>query len=112
VKTRAPTDAWFCGKRQQPKTSQAPAYELSRRLIETVRSSEKNVDLSKQYYRDIGFTMTSDVGGVAYFHFEHASFLLQDSCAKATVENFMMHMLVKDVGAWWNRINDSGVVAK
>jgi hypothetical protein len=56
--------------------------------------------------------MASEGGGVAYFHFEHASFLLQDFCAEFFAENFMMHMLVPDVDAWWNRINESGVVAK
>ena len=72
----------------------------------------KNFELSKQYYRDIGFTMVSEGGGVAYFSLEHTSFLLQDFCAEAIAENFMMHMLVKNVEAWWNQINESGVVAK
>jgi len=71
----------------------------------------KDFELSKQFYKDIGFTMASEGGGVAYFHFENASFLLQDFCAGATAENFMMHMLVKDVDAWWDRIHASGVVA-
>jgi uncharacterized glyoxalase superfamily protein PhnB len=26
------------------------------------------------------------------------------------VENFMMHLLVENVDAWWNRIYESGVV--
>jgi len=72
----------------------------------------KDFELSKQFYKDIGFTMASDGGGIAYFHFEQASFLLQDSCAESFAENFMMHMLVEDVEAWWNRANESGVVAK
>jgi hypothetical protein len=72
----------------------------------------KNFELSKQYYRDIGFTMASEGGGVAYFRFEHASFLLQDFCTESLAENFMMHMLVTDVEAWWDRINASGVVPK
>jgi uncharacterized glyoxalase superfamily protein PhnB len=56
--------------------------------------------------------MASEGGGVAYFHFEHASFLLQDFCAGSSAENFMMHMLVLDVDAWWDRIDKSGVVVK
>jgi hypothetical protein len=72
----------------------------------------KDFELSKAFYKDIGFTMASEGGGVAYFHFEHASFLLQDFCAEFFAENFMMHMLVSDVDAWWIRINESGVVAK
>lgn len=71
-----------------------------------------NFELPKQCYRDIGFTMASDGGWVAYFHFEHASFLLRDFCAETTAKNFLMHMLVQDVEAWWNRIKEIGVVAK
>ena len=67
---------------------------------------------SKQFYKDIGFTMASEGGGVAYFRCEHASFLLQDFCAESLAENFMMHLLVEDVEAWWSRIDASGVVAK
>jgi uncharacterized glyoxalase superfamily protein PhnB len=72
----------------------------------------KNFDLSKQFYKDLGFTMASEGGGVAYFHFDHVSFLLQDFCAEGLAENFMMHILVQDVDAWWNRVQESGVIAK
>ena len=72
----------------------------------------KDFELSKQFYKDIGFTMASDGGGVAYFHFDSVSFLLQDYCAKNFAENFMMHILVEDIEAWWRHINDSGVVKK
>jgi uncharacterized glyoxalase superfamily protein PhnB len=72
----------------------------------------KDFELSKQFYKDIGFTMASEGGGVAYFHFEHVSFLLQNYCTEGLAENFMMHMLVDDVDAWWNKINESEVVQK
>jgi len=72
----------------------------------------RNFELSKQFYKDIGFTMASDGGGVAYFHFGDASFLLQDFYEKALAENLMMHLLVEDVDAWWNHLNKTGVAAK
>jgi len=72
----------------------------------------RNFDLSKQFYKDLGFTMASEGGGVAYFHFDHVSFLLQDFCAGAFAENFMMHILVEDVDAWWNQVHESGVIGK
>ena len=72
----------------------------------------KDFELSKQFYKDIGFTMASEGGGVAYFHFEHVSFLLQNFCAEGLAENFMMHMLVADVDAWWDKINQNEVVSK
>lgn len=72
----------------------------------------KDFELSKQFYKDIGFNMASEGGGVAYFHFEHVSFLLQNFCSEGLAENFMMHMLVADVDAWWGKVNQSEVVSK
>ena len=72
----------------------------------------RDFELSKQFYKDLGFTMASDGGGVAYFRFGDASFLLQDFYEKALAENLMMHLLVEDVEAWRNRIHESGVAAK
>lgn len=40
----------------------------------------KNFELSKQFYTDLGFTMASEGGGIAYFHLGHVSFLLRDFC--------------------------------
>ena len=40
----------------------------------------KDFERSKKYYRDIGFTLASEGGGVAYFHVGNASFLLQAFC--------------------------------
>ena len=40
------------------------------------------------------------------------SFLLQDFCAEALAENFMMHILVEDVDAWWEHVQRSNVVSK
>ena len=72
----------------------------------------KNFEISKNFYKDLGFTMASEGGGVAYFHFDQASFLLQDFCAVSLAENFMMHLLVQDVDAWWNKITASGIIEK
>jgi hypothetical protein len=72
----------------------------------------KDFELSKRFYLDLGFTMASEGGGVAYFHFDHASFLLQDFCAESLAENCMMHILVEDVDAWWTHVVASDVVSK
>ena len=72
----------------------------------------RHFETSKQFYQDLGFAKASEGGGVAYFHFGHVSFLLQDFCAQGLAENFMMHILVEDVEAWWNHVHASGVVAK
>jgi uncharacterized glyoxalase superfamily protein PhnB len=72
----------------------------------------KDFDISKQFYKDLGFTMASDSGGVAYFHFKNVSFLLQDFRAESLAENFMMHILVEDVDAWWSHVLSSRVSEK
>ena len=72
----------------------------------------KDFELSKQFYKDLGFTMASEGGGVAYFHMNHVSFLLQDFCAASLAENFMMHILVEDVDAWWAHVDGTGVASK
>lgn len=70
----------------------------------------RDFERSQQFYRDLGFTMASEGGGVAYFHLGHVSFLLQDFCTPGLAENFMMHILVEDVDAWWAHVHASGVV--
>lgn len=72
----------------------------------------QDFERSKQFYQDLGFTMASEGGGVAYFHWGHVSFLLQDFCQPSLAENFMMHLLVEDVQAWWDRVQASGVLTK
>ena len=72
----------------------------------------KDFELSKRFYQGLGFTMASEGGGVAYFHFGHVSFLLQDFCAESLAENFMMHILVEDVEAWWAHVQDTQVASK
>lgn len=72
----------------------------------------KDFALSQQFYRDLGFTMASDGGGVAYFHHGNCSFLLQDFYVEALADNFMMHWLVEDVDAWWQQVQTSAVVAR
>lgn len=72
----------------------------------------KDFELCKRFYRDIGFTMASDGGGVAYFHHGEASFLLQDFHAEGLAENFMMHLLVEDVEAWRKHIDEAGIAGK
>ena len=67
---------------------------------------------SKQFYRDIGFTMASEGGGVAYFHYAHVSFLLQNFYQKELADNLMMHLLVKHVDSWHQHLREADIVGK
>lgn len=72
----------------------------------------KDFALSQQFYQDIGFEKRSEGGGVAYFCFEHCAFLLQDYYVKTYADNFMMHLLVADVDAWYQKIIDANIAEK
>ena len=72
----------------------------------------KDFELSKLFYQDIGFTMASDSDGVAYFHHENVSFLLQNFFVQELAENFMMHLLVESVDAWWAKIQEKRITEK
>lgn len=72
----------------------------------------KDFELSKRFYQDLGFTLASDGDGVAYFHHETVSFLLQNFYVKEFAENLMMHLLVEDVDAWRAKVDASGIAAR
>lgn len=44
---------------------------------------------------------------LAYFHAGKSSFLLQRFYVKEHADNFMMHMLVEDVKAWWRHVSST-----
>ena len=67
---------------------------------------------SRQFYQDLGFTMDWADGGLAYFHFEDASFLLQDFNDPHFAANFMMHLVVEDVDAWWRKVQETGIAGR
>jgi len=64
----------------------------------------KDYEVSKNFYRTLGFEECSDFGDVAYFRHENCSFLLQDFYKQELAENFMMHLLVDDARAWFEHV--------
>src|SRR4051794_20198866 len=72
----------------------------------------KDFDLSKRFYQDLGFHLGWSSTDLAYLHHGHSSFLLQNFYAKELADNFMMHLLVENVEAWWNHVHRSGLAAK
>ncbi len=72
----------------------------------------KDFERSKQFYQDMGFTLASETDGIAYFHYEQVSFLLQDFYVKELADNFMMHLLVENIDAWWSRLQEQKIAEK
>jgi hypothetical protein len=60
--------------------------------------------LSKAFYQTLGFTLAEDYGDVCEFERDGFRFLLQHFHAPDFANNFVMHLLVRDVDAWWQHI--------
>ena len=72
----------------------------------------KDFDLSKRFYQDLGFDLAWSDDHLAYFRHGKSSFLLQNFYNEVHAANFMMHLLVEDVDAWWRRVEEPGLPAK
>ena len=68
--------------------------------------------LSKRFYEDLGFELAWSSDDLAYLRRGNASFLLQNFYKKEHADNFMMHLLVEDVEAWWRHVEDQGLAAR
>ena len=64
----------------------------------------KDFDASKRFYSDLGFRIEPRGDKVCEMFLGRHSFLLQDYYAKEWADNFMMHVLVDDLDAWWEHI--------
>lgn len=64
----------------------------------------KDFALSKAFYEALGFEKLLD-GEVAIFSCGGAGgFILQNYWVREWAENFMMHLMVDDLDAWWSHI--------
>jgi uncharacterized glyoxalase superfamily protein PhnB len=68
--------------------------------------------LSKRFYQDLGFELGWSSDQLAYVRHGNSSFLLQNFYNKEHADNFMMHLLVEDVEAWWHHVESRGIAAK
>lgn len=66
----------------------------------------RDFDQSKKFYQDLGFELAWSDGRLAYFRHGKSGFLLQNLYNKDHADNFMMHLLVVDVEAWWQHVQD------
>lgn len=68
--------------------------------------------LSKRFYQDLGFDLAWSSEDLACLRQGNASFLLQNIYVSEHAGNFMMHLLVEDVEAWWRHVQAQGLAAK
>jgi len=72
----------------------------------------KDFDLSKRFYQDVAFDLAWSDEHLAYCRHGSSSFLLQNFYNEVHASNFMMHLLVEDVDAWWRQVQDQGLPTK
>ncbi len=71
----------------------------------------KDFALSKRFYQAIGFTLSGEDADVAFLKIDSFSFILRDFYQKDFAENLMMQMLVRNVDAFWERVEHANLVA-
>jgi len=68
--------------------------------------------LSQAFYIGLGFDADWASDELTCFRHGGTSFLLQNFYVKELADNFMMHLVVADVDAWWRHVQDSGVIER
>jgi len=63
----------------------------------------KDFEKSKRFYEALGFEKVLD-GDVAIFNAGSGGFVLQRRFQEEWASNFMMHIMVDDLDAWWAHI--------
>ena len=69
-------------------------------------------DLSKEFYRALGFEIPWSSEDLAYVRHGATSFLLQAFNEPGFIKNFQMHLLVENVDDWHAQVLSSGVISR
>jgi len=64
----------------------------------------KDFDISRRFYRDLGFAESILDHSMSYFKTEGAGFYLQNAFVKDWIDNTMVFMEVDDVKRFWNEL--------
>jgi catechol 2,3-dioxygenase-like lactoylglutathione lyase family enzyme len=64
----------------------------------------KNFELSRSFYRDLGFQESVLSHNMSYFKTDGIGFYLQDADVKDWIDNTMVFLEVDDVGRHWNEL--------
>ena len=72
----------------------------------------KDFEISKQFYADLSFRIEPLGDSIAAMHLGPHSFLLQDFYVEEWANNFVMHMLVDDLDAWWEHLTSLDIASR
>ena len=89
------------------------ALRLKRRIAEGTPAIQRLRLLNHFFYRDLGFANPWSSEKLSYFHHgDHCAFLLQNYYVKELAENLMLHLLVEDADAWWQRLREIDIAGR
>ncbi|WP_070969604.1 VOC family protein [Vibrio sonorensis] len=66
----------------------------------------KDYQKSIDFYHALGFNVMADFGNAAYLKYQSCAFMLQNFYQEEHANNTMMHLLVEDAQAWFNKIKE------
>ena len=72
----------------------------------------KDFDLSRSFYRDLGFEESVLDSSMSYFKTQGFGFYLQNAYVKDWVDNTMLFMEVESVAAYWEELKSLGLAEK
>ncbi len=72
----------------------------------------EDFELSRRFYRDLGFHESWGDEQICEFEIEGYRFLLQKFYVKEHAGNFMMSLMVEDAGKWWDYIQSIELAKK
>jgi hypothetical protein len=64
----------------------------------------KNYELSRNFYRDLGFQESILSSNMSYFNTDGLGFYLQNASVKDWIDNTMVFMEVDNVNLFWNEL--------
>ena len=72
----------------------------------------KDFELSRSFYRDLGFEEVVLFHNMSYFKTQGIGFYLQDAYVKDWIDNTMVFMEVDDVSRYWKELNELNLSSK
>lgn len=85
---------------------------MALRQLKPFIPSGRDYARSRSFFLDLGFEIRWEMEGLAEFTSGPVSFLLQDYHNQELQENLMMFVSVEDLDAWWQQVQDSGVLQR
>ena len=80
--------------------------------LEPFIPSGSNVELSKQLFQELGFTINWDAGDYTGFQRDDCKFILQKKDNKDFAENLMLSISISNVDEFWNDLIEKKLAEK